>query len=271
MENFGIKDIVDILLVAFVMYQLYNLVQKSGTTTIFKGIIAFIVIWVLISHVLEMRLMGAILNKFVSIGLFVIIILFQDEIRRFLMTLGTSSVFRSVVRLFGIKSREVDIHTLVTPIVLACMNMSKTYTGALIVIEQEMSLGMYEQTGEIINADVSTRLIENIFFKNSPLHDGAMIISNGKIAAAGCILPISQNPNLPKQFGLRHRAGLGISQETDAQVITVSEERGKISLMSRGHIYPNITPEKLQELLNQPIRERGKQNVYLKRSNSSTE
>ena len=253
MENFGIKDIIDILLVAFVMYQLYNLVKKSGTTTIFKGIIAFIILWIIVSHVLQMRLMGAILNKFVSIGMFVIIILFQDEIRRFLMTLGANSVFRSLVKLFGGKSRDTGGNNFVTPIVLACMNMSKTYTGALIVIEQEMSLGLYEQTGEIINADVSTRLIENIFFKNSPLHDGAMIISKGKVTAAGCILPISQNPNLPKQFGLRHRAGLGVSQETDAQVITVSEERGKISFMSRGHIYPNITPEKLQELLNQPV------------------
>ncbi len=253
MENFGIKDIIDILLVAIVMYQLYYLVKKSGTTTIFKGIIAFIILWILISHVFQMRLMGSILNKFVNIGLFVIIILFQDEIRRFLMTLGANNVFRSVVKFFGGKNRETASNAFITPIVLACMNMSRSYTGALIVIEHEMSLGLYEQTGEIINADVSTRLIENIFFKNSPLHDGAMIISKGKVTAAGCILPISQNPNLPKQFGLRHRAGLGISQETDAQVITVSEERGKISFMSRGHIYPNITPEKLQELLNQPV------------------
>lgn len=253
MENFGIKDIIDILLVASVMYQLYYLVKKSGTTTIFKGIIAFIVLWIIVAYVLQMRLMGAILNKFASIGLFVIIILFQDEIRRFLMTLGANSVFRSFVKFFGGKNNEPDTTSYITPIVLACMSMSKSHTGALIVIENEMSLGMYEQTGEAINADVSTRLIENIFFKNSPLHDGAMIISKGKIVAAGCILPISQNPNLPKQFGLRHRAGLGISQETDAQVITVSEERGKISFMSRGHIHPNITPEKLQELLNKPV------------------
>ncbi len=133
------------------------------------------------------------------------------------------------------------------------MNMAKTYTGALIVIEGEMSLGHYVQTGELMNADVSTRLIENIFFKNSPLHDGAMIISNEKIKAAGCILPVSQNPNIPKQFGLRHRAGLGVSQETDAQVIIVSEERGRISYMSGGHIHPNITAEKLQELLSEPL------------------
>jgi TIGR00159 family protein len=258
LENFGIKDIVDILLVAFVMYQLYNLVQKSGTTTIFKGIIAFLVLWILIAHVLQMRLMGAILDKFVSIGLFVIIILFQDEIRRFLMSLGSNNTFRLIAKFFGAKSTEQQANAYVTPIVLACMNMAKTYTGALIVLEQEMSLGMYEQTGEMINADVSTRLIENIFFKNTPLHDGAMIISRDKIKAAGCILPISQDPNIPKQFGLRHRAGLAISQETDAMVVIVSEERGKISFMKGGHIYPNINADKLQELLSEPFNKKKK-------------
>lgn len=258
MENFGEKDIADILLVAFVIYQLYNLVRKSGTTTIFKGIIAFLVIWILIAHVFQMRLMGAILDKFVSIGMFVIIILFQDEIRRFLMSLGSNNTFRVIAKFFGAKNTKQASNAHVTPIVLACMNMARTYTGALIIIEQEMSLGMYEQTGEMINAEISTRLIENIFFKNSPLHDGALIISKDKIKAAGCILPVSQNPNIPKQFGLRHRAGLGLSQETDALVVIVSEERGKISFMQGGHIFPNITPEKLQEFLNEPINKKNK-------------
>lgn len=258
MENFGIKDIIDILLVATLLYQLYNLVKKSGMTTIFKGIIAFLILWILISHVFQMRLLGSILDKFVSIGMFVIIILFQDEIRRFLMSLGSNHTFRLIAKFFGAKNTGQVEKSYITPIVLACMNMAKTYTGALIVIEQEMSLGMYEQTGERINAEVSTRLIENIFFKNTPLHDGAMIISKDKITAAGCILPVSQNPNIPKQFGLRHRAGLGISQETDAQVVIVSEERGKISFMYKGNVYPNISPEKLQELLNEPFNKKRK-------------
>lgn len=258
LENFGIRDIIDILLVATVLYQLYNMVKKSGTTTIFKGIIAFLILWVLVSQFFQMRLMGAILDKFVSIGLFVIIILFQDEIRRFLMSMGSNQTFRAVAKFFGLKNTVHSDKAYITQIVLACMNMAKTYTGALIVIEQEMSLGLYEQTGERIDADVSTRLIENIFFKNTPLHDGAMIISKNKIKAAGCILPISQNPNIPKQFGLRHRAGLRLSQETDAQVVIVSEERGKISFMYEGHMYPNITPEKLQELLNGSVNKKTK-------------
>lgn len=258
-DNYWIKDIIDILLVAAVMYKLYRLVNKSGTSSaIFKGILAFIVIWILVSQVFQMRLMGSLLDKISEAGLLVIIILFQDEIRRFLMTLGTNKSFKFFSRLFGGKDKGDGYDAMVTPLVLACMNMAKSYTGALIVIEQEIKLDNFEGTGETINADISTRLIENIFFKNSPLHDGAMIIAEGRIEAAGCILPISQNPDIPKHFGLRHRAALGISQETDAKVIVVSEERGKISYVSEGKIQANITPEKLQELLTNAIRKKKK-------------
>ncbi len=256
LENFGIKDIVDILLVATVMYQLYRIVSKSGTAAIFKGVMAFIALWILISQVLQMRLMGAILDKFTDFGLFVLIIIFQDEIRRFLISLGTNRTFRFFARIFKSKNSGELNDTVITSLVLACMNLAKTYTGALIVIEQEIQLGQFVETGEKLEADISTRLIENIFFKNTPLHDGAMIIAGNKIKAAGCILPISQNQDIPKSFGLRHRAALGISQETDARVIVVSEERGKISFVSEGKIEANITPEKLQELLIRSMRKK---------------
>lgn len=242
-------DIVDILLVAVVMYNLYRIVSKSGTGVIFNGVLAFMILWILISRVLQMRLMGAILDTVVSVGLIVLVIIFQDEIRRFLMTLGSNRTFRFFARLFSSKNKGEVSNTVVTSLVLACMNMAKTYTGALIVLEQEIKLGQYEETGETLDADISTRLIENIFFKNTPLHDGAMIISGNKIKAAGCILPVSQSQDIPKAFGLRHRAALGISQETDAKAIVISEERGKISFVSDGKIEANITPEKLQELL----------------------
>mgnify|MGYP000903915267 CR=1 FL=1 len=252
LDNFGVKDIIDIFLVAVLMYQLYNLVKQSGTSAIFKGVLAFLILWILVSKVFEMRLLGAILDTFVSVGLFVLIILFQDDIRRFLMTLGSNKTFRFISRFF--RGKDSDISDLViTPLVLACINMAKSYTGALIVIEQEIKLGNYINTGEELNADISTRLIENIFFKNSPLHDGAMIISGDKIKAAGCILPVSQDPDIPKHYGLRHRAALGISQETDAKVIVVSEERGKISFVSDGIIEANVTPEKLQELMTRSL------------------
>jgi uncharacterized protein (TIGR00159 family) len=252
-DNFGIKDIIDILLVAFFMYQLYNLVKKSGSTTIFKGIISLIIIWILVSKVFEMRLLGAIFDTLINLGMLALIVLFQDEIRRFLISLGSHKTVKSIAGFLGMKTSRKYVKIDLTPIVLACMNMAKSKTGAIIVIEQEMVLKGIEETGEIINADISARLIENIFFKNSPLHDGALIIADGKIKSAGCILPISQNPNIMKQLGLRHRAALGISEESDAKVIVVSEERGKISFVNDGRIKTNITPEKLQELLNETL------------------
>ena len=253
LDNFGIKDIIDILLVAFFMYQLYALVRKSSSTTIFKGIVLFVVIWILVSKVFEMRLLGAIFDTLTNIGVLVLIVLFQDEIRRFLMSLGSNKTLKSIIKLLGINGSQKHYNIDVSPIVTACTNMAKAKTGAIIVLEQEIHMGPIEETGEIINAKISSRLIENIFFKNSPLHDGAMIISNGKIKAAGCILPISQNPNISKQLGLRHRAALGISEGTDAKVIVVSEERGKISFVYDGKINSNISSEKLQEILNESL------------------
>ncbi len=249
-ENFSIKDIIDILLVAMLMYQLYILVSKSGSlSAIFKGILAFIVIWILVSYVFEMRLLGAIFDKFVSLGLLVLVVIFQDEIRRFLMSLGSHSAFKSIARFFNSKDTYEISDAITAPIINACVNMAKTKTGALLVIEKEIKLDEYEETGELINANVSTRLIENIFFKNSPLHDGAMIISGNRIKAAGCILPVAQNTDIPKYMGLRHRAAIGLTQQTDAMVIVVSEERGKISFVNQGEIIPNVSPEHLKKLL----------------------
>ena len=246
--HFGIKDFIDVVLVALLLYYLFRLVKISGMRPLFLGILVFMVIWILVSRVFNMVLLGSILDQFVSVGLFLLVILFQDEIRRFLMSLGSKKGWNFITKLFFPDKQKND-KSYLTPIVLACMNMSKTNTGALIAIQGDLHLGLYEQTGEIVNADISSRLIENIFFKNSPLHDGAMIVVGKKIKAAGCILPISQNPNIPTHLGLRHRAGLGISQETDARVIIVSEERGKISFASQGRLKMNISPEDLQRLL----------------------
>ena len=249
LEHFGIKDLIDVLLVALLMYYAYRLVKISGTKPLFIGIASFLTLWILVTQVFKMSLLGAILDKFVSVGFIVLIILFQDEIRRFLMSLGPRKGWKFITKIvFPQNNNEKDISH-ITPIVFACMNMAKEKVGALIVIQEDIQLGLYEQTGEIINADISTRLIENIFFTNSPLHDGAMIIVGKQIRAAGCILPVSQNPNIPKHLGLRHRAGLGISQETDAKVSIVSEERGRIAFAHQGKLNMNITPDELQELL----------------------
>ena len=248
LKYFGIKDMIDILLLASIMYYTYRLVKISGTKPLFIGIASFLILWGIVDT-LEMRLMGTVLKVVIDVGPILLIILFQDEIRRFLMSMGSRKGWKMLTKfIFSQNSKEKDISH-ITPIVFACMNMAKEKVGALIVVQEDIQLGLYEQTGEIINADISTRLIENLFFTNSPLHDGAMIIVGKKIRAAGCILPVSQNPNIPKHLGLRHRAGLGISQETDAKVIIVSEERGRIAFAQHGKLSVNITPEELQKLL----------------------
>jgi uncharacterized protein (TIGR00159 family) len=251
MIPFGIKDIIDILLVAFFLYETYLLMRKTGTTAIFLGVLAFVAIWVLVSHVFEMQLMGAILDKFVEVGFILLVIVFQKEIREFLQALGSNKGFGFIKKLFRQKGKtNVNENiTYIMPIVLASMDMAKRKEGALIAIQQEVSLDTFVETGEIMNANISARLIENIFFKNSPLHDGAMIIVGKKIKAAGCILPVSQNHDIPKELGLRHRSALGLSQETDAKVIIVSEETGKISLAHNSELFINISAEELQKKL----------------------
>ncbi|WP_436414565.1 diadenylate cyclase CdaA [Petrimonas sp.] len=249
LEHFGIKDFIDIFLVASLLYYLFKMVKISGMRPLFIGIVVFLAIWLLVSRIFEMVLLGSILDQFVNIGLILLVILFQDEIRRFLMSLGSKKGWKFVSKLLIPNNKPQQDTSYVTSIVLACMNLSKSKIGALIVVQGDLQLSLYEQTGEIINADISSRLIENIFFKNSPLHDGAMIVVGKKIKAAGCILPISQNPNIPKHMGLRHRAGLGITQETDAKVIIVSEETGKITFAQEGRLKINVNPEELQQLI----------------------
>jgi uncharacterized protein (TIGR00159 family) len=246
--SFGIKDAIDILLVALLMYQIYKLMKSSGALTIFGGVISILVLWILTSQVLDMRLIGGILNKVISVGFIVLVILFQDEIRRFLVALGSNKGWRFLYGLFR-ERRETSKEQFIAPMVLACMNMARKKTGALIVIQQEMDLTPYIQTGEMFRAEVNARLIENLFFKNSPLHDGALILAGHEIRAAGCILPVARNAALPKELGLRHRSGLGMSIETDAQVIIVSEERGSISLAQNGKLRLDVSAEELQQML----------------------
>ncbi len=249
--NFGLKDAIDILLVAFFLYETYLLMKKTGTTAIFLGVQAFIVLWILVSQVFEMRLMGAILDKFISVGFILLVIVFQKEIREFLQVLGSNKGIKVITNLFKPKGEaNIDENlSYIMPIVMASMDMAKRKEGALIAIQQDTPLDTFVETGEEINANISTRLIENIFFKNSPLHDGAMIIAGKKIKAAACILPVSQKQDIPKRYGLRHRSALGLSEETDAKVIIVSEETGKISLAQNGHLHTNISAEELQKML----------------------
>ena len=183
-----LKDILDILLVAFLLYKSYKLMKSSGSINLFTGILVFIVIWVIVSQVLQMKLLGSIFDKLVSVGVIALIVLFQEELRRFLLSLGSRHHSNSLFRfLKGNKKTETNKEDIM-PIVMACLNMSKGKVGALIVMKKGIPLEDIIRTGDTINADINQRLIENIFFKNSPLHDGAMIIGNKRIKAAGCIL-----------------------------------------------------------------------------------
>lgn len=248
--GFGIKDLIDILLVALMLFYFYKLMRESGSLNLFLGIFVFILVWILVSQILEMRLLGGLMDTLVSVGALALIVLFQDEIRRFLREMGSQNRVRRLIDFF-IKRKEGDKadHSELMPIVMACMNMAKRKEGALIVIENNIKLGEYITTGETVNADINQLLIENIFFKNSPLHDGAMIISKKRIAAAGCLLPVSHSMDIPKSLGLRHRAALGISQETDALAIVVSEETGGITVARRGSLHRWLSAEQLEKLL----------------------
>ena len=250
MIEFGIKDIIDIVLVALMLYYIYKLMRDSGSLNIFYGILVFVVTWIVVSQVLEMKLLGSIFDKLVSVGVLALIILFQEDIRRFFLTLGSNNRFHSFMKLFTRKKPNSDTENpAIMQIVRACAYMSKNYTGALIIIERDMSLTDIISSGERIDANINAQLIKNIFFKNSPLHDGAMIIGHNRIVAAACILPVSHNTNIPKELGLRHRAALGITQQSDAVSIIVSEETGRITLARRGNFRYDLSQEELERYL----------------------
>ena len=250
MFDFGIKDIIDIVLVALILYYLYRLMKESRSLNVFIGIMVFVLVWLFVSQVLEMRLLGSILDKLVSVGVIGLIVLFQEEIRKFLYSLGAHHRVRALARMFssGKKDDKEDKETIM-PIVMACMDMARNKVGALIVVERAIKLDDIVDTGDIIDANINQRLIENIFFKNSPLHDGAMVIADKRIKAAGCILPVSHSHNSPKELGLRHRAALGISQDSDAIAIVCSEETGRISVAIKGDFRLRLSAEELEGLL----------------------
>lgn len=254
--EFGIKDIIDILLVALMLYYLYRLMKESRSLNVFVGIMVFVLMWLFVSQVLEMRLLGSIMDKLVSVGVIGLIVLFKEEIRKFLYQIGEHRRVKHLLKFFKPKKEvndEEDKETIM-PIVWSCMDMAKGKVGALIVIERSVSLNEIVQTGEMIDAGVNKLLIENIFFKNSPLHDGAMVISNRRIKAAGCILPVSHSMDIPKELGLRHRAAMGISQESDAIAVVVSEETGRISAAIKGRFHFRLSAEELESILAKELR-----------------
>lgn len=252
MISFGIKDIIDILLVATLLFYTYRTMRQSGALNIFVGVLAFVIAWEIIDHIIGMRLLGTVMDKFIDSGIFILIIIFQEQIKRFLTELGSRRGWTAISSLWHHdKSGNKQRKKWVMPIVYACMSLSKSKTGALIVVAQNVPLEEYERSGDIINAEVNSRLIENIFFKNSPLHDGALIIDNDRLASAGCILPVSHDTSLPRHLGLRHRSALGIAQATDAIAVVVSEETGNISYAHKGEIHLKLTTTELEKALSE--------------------
>ena len=248
--NIRFLDILDVLLVAFLLYRLYYLIRDTGAMFIFLGILSIYLLWWMV-RIFEMELLSEILGQFMNVGVLALIIVFQPEIRKFLLMIGTRSIINKGSKSFFKKLWQFDdqLSLNISPIVNACESFSQSKTGALIIITKENNLEYYLETGEMIDAKVSEELLESIFFTNSPLHDGAVIITNNKIVAARCVLPVSENPVFPAHLGLRHRAALGITEHSDAIAIVVSEQTGRISWFKDSNMKRNIKPVQLKEYL----------------------
>lgn len=239
-------DFIDILLVAFLFYQLYRLIKGTVAINIFIGIMVVLLLWWVV-RLLNMSLLSTILGSVIGVGAIAIIIVFQQEVRRFLLLIGNHEFFnrKNILQKYFAKNFTATSAQSLKEISRACRNMSKTKTGALIVISNKSELVTYIQTGDVLNADISHRLFEAIFFKNSPMHDGAVIIIGNKLRAARCVLPINDDIVLPAHLGLRHRAALSMSMETDSIVIIVSEETGKISYAKGADLFTDVSQETL--------------------------
>lgn len=251
--SFGIKDIIDVVCVSLLLFYLYKLMKRTGSLNMFIGILVFILVWIVVSQVLKMQLLGAVMNKLVDVGVIALIVLFADDIRHFFRDIGTSTRTRKLFHWLVRRHNGQDI-TKWEPIVKACESMSHKLEGALIVIGETDELHDVIASGEAVNANVNQLLIENIFFKNSPLHDGAMIIVGDRIESAACILPVSQSEELPKSFGLRHRSAMGITEKTNAVAVVVSEETGIISVFHKGSFQRDMTADALTRFLAENVR-----------------
>lgn len=243
---FTFIDFIDIILVAAIMFWIYRATRGTNAPYIISGIIMIYLMWVVV-RTLNMELLSNILGQFVSVGVIALIIVFQPEIRRFLQMIGMRQKrFNFIARIFN-RNDNTSV-TIIAPIVQACREMSAYKTGALIVIGRQSDLRLITEGGIAIDAKISTPLLENIFFKNAPLHDGAVVIEGDRIVAAKCILPVTQS-DVPKSYGTRHRAAIGMSEISDAIILVVSEETGGISIAHGGTIHRDIAPDQLANLL----------------------
>ncbi len=242
-------DIVEILILAFLFYEIMAWVRRTRAWVLFKGLI-FLLVFLLIAAIFQMTTILFISTRLVNVGLIALIILFQPELRNALEHLGRKNLFTSVFSLDKLTdSRQEEIEKISAKIASACMDMSENLTGALIVIEKDVPLDTYIKTGIVIDAEISSQLIKNIFEKNTPLHDGAVIVRDDRITAATCYLPLSDNKSINKDYGTRHRAAIGISEVSDSLTVIVSEETGNISIARDGILSAGLSEEELLEAL----------------------
>ena len=254
MENIGrylslirVADVVDVAIIAFLVYKILGLVSSTRAENILKGIVMFLlVLW--LSTALELRAVSYILSHVAELGILALIVLFQPEIRQLLEKLGSRNI-RGIFRTLQPKQIQGQMEKAIEQTVIACSEMSKAKTGALMVFGREISLNEMLRSGTAFDAEINSELVKNIFFINAPMHDGAMIVRNGRIVGAGCMLPLSRNVNLSRDLGMRHRAGIGMSENSDAVVVIVSEETGSISVAVGGMLKRHLMPETLGKLL----------------------
>ena len=248
-----VTDVVDIIFVAILIYYIYSLIKNTLAVNLLLGMFIILLLYYVVDA-LHMSLLSTIINKFMSVGIIALIVIFQPEIRRFLLLIGKNTFLQKNKAwwgyLFGNKDIERDNLVRIKPVIDACKSMKKSRTGALIVFVKFYDDQLFANSCEVIDSKISKRLLESIFQKNSPLHDGAVVISENKIKSASCILPLTENDKLPPQFGLRHRAGIGISENTDAVAVIVSEETGEIAYAKQGRVRMNVSFGELEKLLN---------------------
>ncbi|RPG55263.1 MAG: TIGR00159 family protein [Flavobacteriales bacterium] len=257
MENlsflkFNFVDALDIILVGLLLFYFYKLVKGTVAINIFLGIVIIYLIFQL-TVTLEMNVLSNILGNFISVGFFALIVVFQQEIRKFLLLIGSTNYTsrKSFLKYFNFLNYEVEKEILLDTLLLSdsCFNMSKDKIGAIIVLEQSNSLEFIKSSGDEAKIEISPQIIESIFYKNGPLHDGAIIIKGNTITATRIILPVSDSTSIPKRYGLRHKAGIGITEKTDALVIVVSEQRGDVTYIKDGELERISSSKKLQEVL----------------------
>ncbi len=249
-----LTDIIDILLVAYLIYALYKLIKGTVAIRISLGIFTIYLLWKLVGF-LEMRMINEILNQFISIGFLALIIVFQPELRKFLLMLGNSSFYKRrsnkmLYKLFGSTRSELNVDQ----IIQATEHMADHKIGALIVVPRINDLDEIASTGEVIDANISSSLITTIFYKNNPLHDGAMVIQNNRIKAVRCVLPLTDKRDFPAEYGLRHRAALGVTESTDAFVVVVSEQTGNIAIADKGKLEIQVNMIELKRRLIQEFK-----------------